>query len=176
MAASEESPPENAMLEEDMLEEELRVTLDNIIYVGLKDGYNSFFTSRLYTDGGLIEQLRNQFNEETENIADKIKILAAFKEFDKHLTYCKSHNPIISVRRHPSVEGDDDDTWFEGGEVTIFMYDCYLIGLDEEAWIEEARSLTSNLEMAMQGNSYFSLLILTNEGVPDSKLFVNLTG
>ena len=165
MAASEEDPPENASLAEQM-----RATLDDIIDVGLMVGYNRFFTRRLYRDGGLLEQLRNRFNE-TENIADKIKILAALKEFAKHLTYCKSHNPIISVRRHPSVEGDDDDTWVEGGEVTIFMYDG-----SRKNWLEEAHLLTSNLEMAMQGNSYFSLLILTNEGVPDSKLFVNLTG
>ena len=171
MAASEEGTPENASLAEEML-----ATLDNIIDVGLMVGYNRFFTRRLYRDGGLLEQLRNRFNE-TENIADKIKILAALKEFAKHLTYCKLHNPIISVRRHPRVEGDDD-TWFEGGEVTMFMCGRYSIrdSLPEEAWLEEALSLTSNLEMAMHRNSYFSLLILTNEGLPDSKLFVNLTG
>jgi hypothetical protein len=172
MAASEEGPPEDAILAEQM-----RATLDNIINVGLKDGCNRFFSRMLYTDGGVLEQLRNRFNE-PENIADKIKILAAFKEFAKHLTYCKLHNPIISVRRHPRVVGDDDDTWFEGGEVTIVMYGRYSIRdyLHEDAWREEALLLTSNLEMAMHGNSYFSLLILTNEGVPDSTLFVNLTG
>jgi hypothetical protein len=130
----------------------------------------------LYTDGGVLEQLRNRFNE-PENIADKIKILAAFKEFAKHLTYCKLHNPIIGVRRHPRVDGDNE-TCSDGGEVTIVMYGRYSIRdyLHEDAWREEALLLTSNLEMAMHGNSYFSLLILTNEGVPDSTLFVNLTG
>ena len=158
MAASEEDPPEHAILEE-----EIRVMFLKIIYAS-----NSHVMRHACVQ---TEELRSQFNR---TIADKIQILDALKKFDKHLTYCQLNRIEINVRNYPEEEGEDDDTPIRmGGEVTISMSRR---GPISYSWVEEAHSLTHNLEVAMQGNPYFSLLILANEGIPESTLFVKLTG
>jgi hypothetical protein len=160
MAACEEGQPEHAILAEEM-----RVMFRNIIYAP-----NSHVMRHACVQ---TEELRSRFNA-TKNIADKIQILEALKEFDKHLTYCRLNRIEINVRNYPEEEGEDDDTPIRmGGEVTISMSSR---GPISYSWVEEAHSLTHNLEVAMHGNPYFSLLILANEGIPESTLFVNLTG